>query len=472
MEKQSVAFAVQNQSSEADEEEITLLSLNGQDDPSIPTQIPDTAHQISSDSWLQVGCVLTTGVNSAYILGYSTNIMLPLGWVAGVLACVAATAVSLYASCLVAKLHEYGGKRHIRYRDLAGKKAYSLTWVLQYINLFMINAGFIILAGSALKAFFALLCDDGALKLPYCIVIAGVVCTLFAVGIPHLSALGVWLGVSTFFTLVYTVIAFVLTLQDGQSHHTNPANAVPIWILFLGIEASARDYSVSGTAWSKTFTSIGAIATSVFAVNTGMLPEIQATIRQPIVGNMLKALYFQFSIGVVPMYAITFMGYWAYGSSTPTYLLSGASGPTWLKAFANISAFLQTIISFHIFASPMYEYMDTKFGVKGSPYLVHNLTFRTVVRGGYLAFTTFISALMPFLGDFMSLTGAISTIPLTFILANHMYLLAKSDELTRLNRLWHWLNVYLFGLLSVAATASALRLIVVDIKTYHFFADM
>lgn len=33
----------------------------------------------------------------------------------------------------------------------AGKKAYSLTWALQYINLFMINTGFIILAGSALK---------------------------------------------------------------------------------------------------------------------------------------------------------------------------------------------------------------------------------------------------------------------------------------------------------------------------------
>lgn len=34
---------------------------------------------------------------------------------------------------------------------MAGRKAYSLTWGLQYVNLFMINTGFIILAGSALK---------------------------------------------------------------------------------------------------------------------------------------------------------------------------------------------------------------------------------------------------------------------------------------------------------------------------------
>lgn len=32
-----------------------------------------------------------------------------------------------------------------------GPKAYALTWVLQYVNLFMINVGYIMLAGQALK---------------------------------------------------------------------------------------------------------------------------------------------------------------------------------------------------------------------------------------------------------------------------------------------------------------------------------
>lgn len=144
----------------------------------------------------------------------------------------------------------------------AGKKAYSLTWALQYINLFMINTGFIILAGSALKvreklrnqacislisshpikialfslvtsfssdrtsetifaftvvqATYVLFRDDDMLKLPYCIAIAGLVCAMFAICIPHLSALGIWLGFSTVFTLAYIIIAFVLSLKDGN----------------------------------------------------------------------------------------------------------------------------------------------------------------------------------------------------------------------------------------------------------------
>ncbi|XP_024019512.1 proline transporter 2 [Morus notabilis] len=427
------------------------------DEDHLAIEVPETAHQISSDSWFQVGFVLTTGINSAYVLGYSGTVMVPLGWVFGVVGLIAATAISLYANTLVAKLHEFGGKRHIRYRDLAGfiygKKAYSLTWGLQYANLFMINTGFIILAGQALKAVYVLFRDDHLLKLPYCIAIAGVVCALFAIGIPHLSALRIWLGFSTFFSLVYIVTAFVLSLRDG-------------------IKAPERDYNIPGTRTDKIFTTIGAAANLVFAFNTGMLPEIQATVRKPVVGNMLKALYFQFTVGVLPLYAVAFMGYWAYGSSTSTYLLNSVSGPVWIKAAANLSAFLQTVIALHIFASPMYEYVDTKFGIKGSALALHNLAFRIMVRGGYLAINTLVAALLPFLGDFMSLTGAISTFPLTFILANHMYLVAKKNKLTSLQKLWHWLNVCFFGFMSITAAIAALRLIAVDSKTYHLFADL
>ncbi|KAL3523932.1 hypothetical protein ACH5RR_016766 [Cinchona calisaya] len=428
-----------------------------QSEDHLAVEIPQTAHQISHDSWFQVGFVLTTGINSAYVLGYSGTVMLPLGWIGGVVGLILATAFSLYANSLVAKLHEFGGKRHIRYRDLAeaiyGRKAYSLTWGLQYVNLFMINVGYIILAGQALKAVYVLYTDDHVMKLPYFIALAGFGCGLFAISIPHLSALRIWLGFSTFFSLVYIVIAFALALKDG-------------------IEAPPRDYSIPGSNSSKFFTTVGAIANLVFAFNTGMLPEIQATLRQPVVENMMKALYFQFTVGVLPMYAVTFIGYWAYGSSTSTYLLNSVGGPVWVKTMANVAAFLQTAIALHIFASPMYEYLDTKYDIKGSALALRNLSFRIVVRGGYLGITTFIAALLPFLGDFMSLTGALATFPLTFILANHMYLVAKNKKLSSLQKNWHWLNVCVFGCLAVLAAISALRLIAVDSKTYHIFADL
>ena len=83
-------------------------------------------------------------------------------------------------------------------------------------------------------------------------------------------------------------------------------------------------------------------------LNPIWLNKLQATIRQPVVKNMMKALYFQFTVGVLPMYLVTFTGYWAYGSSTATYLLNSVNGPVWVKAVANITAFLQSVISLHV----------------------------------------------------------------------------------------------------------------------------
>lgn len=120
----------------------------------------------------------------------------------------------------------------------------------------------------------------------------------------------------------------------------------------------------------------------------------------------------------------------------------------------------------------MYEYLDTKYGIKGSALAPRNLSFRVAVRGGYLAIITFIAALLPFIGDFMSLTGAISTFPLTFILANHMYLVAKKNKLTCSQKCWHWVNVCFFSFMSAAALVAAVRLIIVDSKTFHVFADV
>lgn len=121
----------------------------------------------------------------------------------------------------------------------------------------------------------------------------------------------------------------------------------------------------------------------------------------------------------------------------------------------------------------MYEYLDTRYGrSKGSALSFHNLSFRIMVRGGYLTINTLVAAALPFLGDFMSLTGAISTFPLTFILANHMYLVAKKNKLSSSQKLWHWVNVCFFGFMSVAAAVAALRLIIVDSRTYNLFADI
>lgn len=69
--------------------------------------------------------------------------------------------------------------------------------------------------------------------------------------------------------------------------------------------------------------------------------------------NMMNALYFQFTVGVLPLYLVTFTGYWAYGSSTSVYLLNSVNGPVWVKALANITAFLQSVIALHVHTSKL-----------------------------------------------------------------------------------------------------------------------
>ena len=45
--------------------------------------------------------------------------MAGLGWGGGVVSLFMGGIVTFYTSMLIASLHDYGGKRHIRYRDLA-----------------------------------------------------------------------------------------------------------------------------------------------------------------------------------------------------------------------------------------------------------------------------------------------------------------------------------------------------------------
>ena len=93
---------------------------------------------------------------------------------------------------------------------------------------------------------------------------------------------------------------------------------------------------------------------SYMVIEIDILSSMQATLKQPAVRNMHKALYFQFSIGLSIYYTVTIIGYWAYGSSVSEYLLSDLSGSKWAKVLANAAMFLQSIISQHVSSTLVY----------------------------------------------------------------------------------------------------------------------
>jgi hypothetical protein len=80
----------------------------------------DTVHRVGQDSWWEVGFHFIAALDNAFILGYPALIMAYLGWATGTICLIGGGIVSFYNNCLLGSLHETGGKRHIRYRDLAG----------------------------------------------------------------------------------------------------------------------------------------------------------------------------------------------------------------------------------------------------------------------------------------------------------------------------------------------------------------
>ncbi|PQQ08161.1 hypothetical protein Pyn_09634 [Prunus yedoensis var. nudiflora] len=76
---------------------------------------------------------------------------------------------------------------------------------------------------------------------------------------------------------------------------------------------------------------------------------------------MRKALYVQFSGGILFYYGVPMMGYWAYGSKVSENLPNELSGPKWAKVLINAAVFLQSIVSQHMFLAPIHEALDTKF---------------------------------------------------------------------------------------------------------------
>uniref|UniRef100_A0A0D3EXM5 Amino acid transporter transmembrane domain-containing protein n=4 Tax=Oryza TaxID=4527 RepID=A0A0D3EXM5_9ORYZ len=296
-----------------------------------------TAHQIDTDSWQQVGVLLVVGFNCAYVLSFSNLMMAPLGWGWGIACLLFIGAASWYANWLLAGLHVIDGQRFIRYRDLMGfvfgRKMYYITWFLQFITLILGNMGFILLGGRALKAIHAEFSSSHSpARLQWFIAATGFVYFAFAYFVPTISAMRNWLATSAALTVAYDVALIVILIKDGKSN-------------------KQKDYNVHGTQAEKVFGAFGAIAAILVCNTSGLLPEIQSTLRKPVVSNMRRALLLQYTAGAAVYYGISVAGYWAYGAAVSEYLPDQLSGPSWATVLINATAFLQSIVSQHVHIS-------------------------------------------------------------------------------------------------------------------------
>ena len=101
--------------------------------------------------------------------------------------------------------------------------------------------------------------------------------------------------------------------------------------------------------------------------------------------------------------------------------LSPDSGPAWAITLAWVTVFIQSVISLQIYSAPIYESFDTAFYGPGGNWALRNVLIRIAYRIPYVIFTCFVAALLPFFGDFIVLVGAMSVLPLNFVVTFILY---------------------------------------------------
>ncbi|KAK1290776.1 Proline transporter 1 [Acorus calamus] len=433
--------------------DVETVQVNG---ASVLDYDPTTAHTTDKDSWKQVGALLVTSFNCGYILTFSNLMLVPLGWEWGVVCLLIVGAFTYYANWLLAGFHLIDGHRFIRYRDLMGfvfgRKLYYVTWVLQFLTLLLGNMGFILLGGRSLKEINSEL-SFSPMRLQDFIIITGVAFFIYSVVVPTMSAMRRWLALSAALSFTFIAILLGIIIKDGTNNTT-------------------RDYNIHGSKADKIFNSFGAIAAILVCNTSGLLPEIQSTLRSPVIKNMRRALFLQYTVGLSIYYGVSIVGYWAYGSSVSEFLPSELSGPKWAKILLNSAVFLQNIISQHMFIAPIHEALDTKFlRLDEKISSKENLIHRFLLRSSLFTLNTFLAAAFPFMGDFVNLLGSFSLFPLTFVFPSMIFIKVRGKTARSEENAWHWAIIIVCSFLSIITTASAVRLIVNNVRSYHFFAD-
>ncbi|CAK9867975.1 unnamed protein product [Sphagnum jensenii] len=468
---------------------LAAVALVATDADSLPVTVGDTnsgemvnpsasaasAHEIGKDPWWVVGFSLVAASDSSYILTYPFLIMSQLGWIAGPIVLVLLTALSCHNNCLFGSLHETGGKRHIRTRDLIsyvyGRPWLTRTvWIVQFTVLIIFCIGTFIWAGTSLQAIYVTYSNDPTkISLPVWIAIAGACYSIFAFLVPTLHSLGLYTAISLLLTMTITFISIGISIKDGMK------------------SGVTRDYSLVGTTADKWFGALASLSIVSFAFNIPILPELQANVRPPTVRNIYKALAFEYIVGATPVIVLVFLAYWAYGNGVSEYLLYSTSGPTWLVTVANVAAFLQVLVTIHIFALPMFEYFDSLVSkikrrhaegdvaddhtlrARTGEWSKHKMLLRFVTRTTFIGITTLLGAMFPFFGDILELGAALIVFPLNYGLVHHMYLTVNSKRISWYQRAWHWSIIVEAVVLTVSSVTASTRNIIISSSSFHIF---
>jgi amino acid permease len=97
---------------------------------------------------------------------------------------------------------------------------------------------------------------------------------------------------------------------------------------------------------------------------------------------------------------------------------------------------------------------------------------RCVLRWAYIALTWFVAIAVPFFGDFLSLVGSVSFVPLTFVIPCTLYLIRQRQAEKAVSPLANaaiYVIIVSTFLVGIVATVASIYGIVQDASTYKLF---
>ncbi|KAG0622548.1 hypothetical protein M758_3G105800 [Ceratodon purpureus] len=387
--------------------------------------------------------------------------MSQLGWPGGVVTLLMGTAVTYYCTLILASLWDWNEpNRYVRYRDLGrsiyGAKGYWSVLTFQQIASIGNNITIQIVAGLSMKSIYLTYTKEASpsMTLQHFIIIFGCA-ELILSQFPDIHSLRFLNALCTGCTIGFSVSVVALcshALRNGDAGHA--------------------DYNIVGSPSGKMFGVFSALGTVAFSFGDAMLPEIQATLREPAKTNMYKGASLAYGVIAVSYWTVAFMGYAVFGNAVNPYLVNSFIGPSWLITLANIFAVVQVLGCYQIYCRPTYLYVEQQVMDYNKPPLsIHNCLVRLGVTTVYIVVITVIAAAIPFFGDFVALCGAIGFTPLDFIIPVIAFLKVRNPK-NPLVKLINVAIVVVYSIVAVLGAIGAIQFIHTDTARYKFFANM
>eukprot|EP01023_Acetabularia_acetabulum_P058183 TRINITY_DN6838_c0_g2_i3.p1 TRINITY_DN6838_c0_g2~~TRINITY_DN6838_c0_g2_i3.p1 ORF type:complete len:488 (-),score=64.93 TRINITY_DN6838_c0_g2_i3:164-1549(-) len=413
-----------------------------------------------SGEWYHAAFHTVTSVVGVGVLGlpYALSSM---GWGAGLIMLIIACSVSYYTSYLLVTMHESKGTRFSRYRDLGaailGERGGALIIVpFQFIVLVGLDITYMVTAGQSMMTVQREVCagDTGTcsnINLTEWIIIFGAMQLLLS-QLPDLHSLW-WVSLmGAFMSLCYSMIAFGGSIAVGQD------------------EENIISYHLKGDSQAdKVFLFLNALGAVTFAYGGhSVMLEIQATLKAGSRNAMMFAVSLSYVVVILCYFPVAIAGYAAFGNSVEADVLISISSPHWLVALGNAMVLIHILASYQVYSQPVFEAME--HNIQWSLFGANSKIFqRLVLRSTYVVGTCFVACTLPFFGDLMGFFGAIGFTPMTFVMPSVLWL-AGGYEKTTGGKILNYCIAISFSIIGVMACIGALRLIINDAHSYHFYS--